>query len=270
MGIELEHVSAGYGSPGGTTDVLKDLTFAIEEGHTVCILGENGSGKSTLLRVLAGILDYRGSIRTDEKELSKMSRQKVSQKMAFMTQFSEVYFSYTVWETVMLGRYLKMKKFLGRPTEKDCARVQECLEMTGLSDIKDKALDTLSGGQLQRVFLARAFAQDTPYILLDEPTNHLDLKYQAQLAGYLREWVGKETTYPEGRTQKNTVIGVFHDINLALQIADELLIMKDGKILAYGEKGQILQSDVLRQAYDMDIAAYMREQLRIWDGVNER
>ncbi len=268
MGIQFKQVFAGYGSPRNQkqTDVLKNLTFGIQEGHTVCILGENGSGKSTLLRVLAGTLHYRGSIRLEDTELARMHRRELSGQIAFMSQFSNVYFSYSVWETVMLGRYLKLNRFLGRPTETDRKRVAECLEMTGLSGLKEATLGELSGGQLQRVFLARTFAQDTPYILLDEPTNHLDLKYQSQLAQYLKDWTGRERQYPDGTFHRNTLIGVFHDINLALQIADELIVMKDGEILACGNKSQILQADILQQAYGMDVSAYMRKQLEIWNG----
>lgn len=264
MGMELTGVLAGYGSPGDAEDVLKGISFGVGEGDTVCILGENGSGKSTLLRVLAGILGYRGSIRIDGAELADMNRRQLSEQVAFMTQFSSVYFSYTVWDTVMLGRYLKMDRFLGRPAEADRQRVLECLEMTGLAGLKDHTLDVLSGGQLQRVFLARTLAQDTPYILLDEPTNHLDLKYQSQLIQYLRGWAGQERSYPDGRVRKNTLVGVFHDINLAMQIADKLIVMKSGEIIACGSREQIMSQEVLRAAFEMDVAEYMKEQLGIW------
>lgn len=265
MAIELEGVFAGYGSPKKGNNVLKDLSFRMEEGHTICILGENGSGKSTLLRVLAGILSYSGSIRIDDTELAGMNRRSVSEQVAFMTQFSSVYFSYSVWDTVMLGRYLKMDRFLGTPSEKDKQRVLECLQMTGLEELKHCTLDTLSGGQLQRVFLARTLAQDTPYILLDEPTNHLDLKYQSQLIQYLQEWTGMEREYPDGRIRKNTLIGVFHDINLALQIADELIVMKSGELLAIGNQEQILSTDVLTCAFGIDVATYMKAQRKLWE-----
>jgi len=265
MGIRLQNVSAGYGKFPGKDDVLKGLELTITEGHTVCILGENGSGKSTLLRVLAGILEYRGSIQVDTVELRELDRKALSARVAFMTQFSSVYFSYTVWETVMLGRYLKEKGFLGRPTGQDRCRVEECLSMTGLSELKEVPIGELSGGQLQRVFLARTFAQDTPYLLLDEPTNHLDLKYQAQLTEHLLKWTGVEREYPDGSVKKNTLIGVFHDINLALRIADELIVMKDGEILSWGRKEQILQSNVLDQAYGIPVEEYMRKQLKLWE-----
>ena len=268
-GLQLNQVFAGYGTSRTRTDVLKDPSVGISEGHIVCILGENGSGKSTLLRVLAGTLPYRGSIRLGEDELSRMNRKQISNQIAFMTQFSTVYFSYSVWETVMLGRYLKMNRFLGTPSKTDRQRVAECLEETGLMELKNAALGELSGGQLQRVFLARTFAQDTPYLLLDEPTNHLDLKYQSQLARYLQNWAGAERQYADGSIHRSTLIGVFHDINLAMQIADELIVMKDGRILAWGSKSQILQTDALQQAYGMDVSAYMKKQLAIWNESGE-
>ncbi|MBO4291894.1 MAG: ABC transporter ATP-binding protein [Lachnospiraceae bacterium] len=265
MGICLKNVSAAYHSRDAKEMILKDLSFEITEGKVIGILGENGSGKSTLLRVLAGILTYSGNIEIDGVELSGIKRQELSQKISFMTQFSNVYFSYTVWETVMLGRYLNLKKnkFLAGPSKEDIRKVEECLKMTGIEKIRDAALDSLSGGQLQRVFLARTFAQDTAYILLDEPTNHLDLRYQAQLVKDLRGWVDEKR---EGAERRNTIISVFHDINLAMQTADEFLVLKEGHILAYAGKDELLHSDILKNAFGIDVRQYMGNQLKIWEG----
>lgn len=164
----------------------------------------------------------------------------------------------------MLGRYLQQNQLFGKPSHKDCERVEECLAMTGLLGQKDVLLGNLSGGQLQRVFLARTFAQDTPYILLDEPTNHLDLKYQKQLLTYLQKWIGQTKTDAKGNRRKNTLIGVFHDINLALQLGDQFVLMKEGRILFHGNRHDMMQTNVLNRVFDLDVSHYMREQLEYW------
>uniref|UniRef100_UPI0025D655E8 ATP-binding cassette domain-containing protein n=1 Tax=Butyrivibrio sp. TaxID=28121 RepID=UPI0025D655E8 len=121
-----------------------------------------------------------------------------------------------------------------------------------------------SGGQLQRVFLARCFAQETPIILLDEPTNHLDLKYQAELMEHLIEWSKGETVLPDGTKVDNTLIGVFHDISLAVEISSDMIFIKSGEILCQGTKDKVLTADVLENVYGMDVAGYMNRQRRIW------
>jgi len=126
----------------------------------------------------------------------------------------------------------------------------------GLSDVKDRQINTLSGGQLQRVFLAKALAQEPDLILLDEPTNHLDLKYQIELMEYLNQWTQKDG---------HTVIGVLHDINLAMHFADKILLLSDGKITKYGCTNNFVDGKLLEQAYHMDIKSYMQNSLKIWE-----
>lgn len=139
--------------------------------------------------------------------------------------------------------------------------------MTGLKDMENREIRRLSGGQLQRVYLARTLAQETPLILLDEPTNHLDLRYQAELMEYLLAWSKGSTVLPDGRVCKNTLIGVFHDIGLAAQVSEYMVFLKKGRILAAGPKADTLSSRILEETYEMDVASYMRSQKKIWDEI---
>lgn len=253
--LHLSNVSAGYGNE----DVIHKISFDLPLGENLCILGPNGCGKSTLLKSIAMLLDSTGTIEIDGRSVRSMKRAEIASRIAVMSQMSSVYFSFTVYETVMMGRYQHMKRglFLS-PSRKDREAVERCLETTGLADLKDRQIAELSGGQLQRVFLARTLVQEPEIILLDEPTNHLDLKHQTELVTYLKKWSQEE---------KRTVIGVLHDINLSLMLTDHLMFMKDGKIQGIGQAQTLLSRDFLKQVYNMDVVQYMLDSLSKWEQV---
>ena len=249
--LKVSHLSCGY------TDVpvVKDVSFQVGKGQRLCILGPNGCGKTTLLRGVAGILPAAGSVKVQGVDIKELSARQKSRRIALMSQLSTTYFAYTVYETVMLGRYAHQKRgiFTGE-TEKDHGIVQENLERVGMLKYKDRLITELSGGQLQRVFLARVFAQEPQVILLDEPTNHLDLKYQLELIEMLKEWVG------EG---ERCVVGVLHDINLALSFADDILLMEDG-VVATCENVKNIDLSILDSIYHMNVRQFMQDSLQRW------
>jgi len=248
--LTLNNVSAGYGG----VDVIKKISLQIE--NTISIVGPNGCGKTTLLKTIANILPSKGDILLNDKPFSRMKRREISMQIAMLSQQPAIYFSFSVFDTVMMGRYLHIKdRFLGMPTEKDREVVTRSLQAVNMLADKDKEITKLSGGQLQRVFLARALAQEPQIILLDEPTNHLDLKCQVELIDYLKKWA-KEN----GRI----VVGVLHDINLALELSENLIVMKGGEICANGPTTEILSSELLNDVYEMDVAEYMQKSFKRW------
>ncbi|MDR2356574.1 MAG: ABC transporter ATP-binding protein [Oscillospiraceae bacterium] len=253
--LKVENVSAGY---GGAT-VVRGVSFSLDKNESICIIGPNGCGKTTLLRAVAGLLPYSGSVELDGKPLRKMKLREIAKKIAMLSQISGIYFSYSVFETVMMGRYLHMRdSFFGAPSERDRELVFECLRAVDLTDAAGKEISALSGGQLQRVFFARALAQEPEVILLDEPTNHLDIKYQIELIEYLKEW---------SRAGGHRAVGVLHDINLAMRLSENMLIMKDGAVAAEGRAGEKIDSAMLRDVYGVDVVDFMRRSLRRWDGM---
>ena len=244
-------VSYGYG------DVVKNISFEIN--NNLSVIGPNGCGKTTLLKAVANILKYRGGIEIDGKPVNKMKNRELSSKVAMMSQTSGIYFSYSVFDTVMMGRYVHMRNgLLTMPSKEDKNAVLNCLSALNLLDEKDREITALSGGQLQRVFLARTIVQEPKIILLDEPTNHLDLKYQIELIEYLRGWSSQD-----GRM----VVGVLHDINLAIKLSDTLMIMKEGEIAAFGKTGEIIGRELLREVYGIDVAGYMQNTFKLWENL---
>lgn len=252
--LTLRDVRAGYGGQ----DVIRDISATVTDGEIVCILGPNGCGKTTLLRAIAGLLPSNGEILLDEMPVARLKRRQVAARVALLSQLSQVYFAYTVYDTVMLGRYLHQRGAFRSPSAADRAQVRACLDTVGMWDLRDRLIDTLSGGQLQRVFLARTLAQEPSLVLLDEPTNHLDLRYQVSLMEALRDWSSQP-----GRA----VVGVLHDLNLALSFADRLVLMHEGGIVAQGLPEEVLKPALLEQVFGMDVAAYMKRALARWEAI---
>jgi len=246
--LKLSNLSAGYNG----IKVIDNISFSVEKEQKLAIIGPNGCGKTTLLRAIAGILPFTGEILLDSQSTREINQRTLAKKIALLSQISGLYFSYSIYDTVMMGRYAHMNdKLFGIPKEVDHQKVKQSLKAVGLWEAKDREITELSGGQLQRVFLARTLAQDPKVLLLDEPTNHLDLKYQAELVEHLRK-------------QECIVIGVFHDINLALQLGGSLMIMKEGHIYAMNK----INADILKDVYEMDVTKYMKNTLKIWEGIN--
>lgn len=249
--LEINNVCCGYSGDY----IIKNISLKVDKGENLCIVGPNGCGKSTLLKAIANIIDYKGSIKIDNREVSSLSRKELATKVALMSQISEVYFPYTVYETVALGRYAHSSGIFSGLKKEDNIIILDSIEKVGLSDIKDKMISELSGGQLQRVFLARTFAQNPDIILLDEPTNHLDLKYQIELLNHLSKWV---------KTNNKTIIAVLHDLNLVQYFGNNVAMLDNGKIVSYGKPEIVLAGKKLKNVYDIDIKQFMEEVLEKW------
>lgn len=249
--LELENLCSGYDG----VDIVKDINVIINKGENLCIVGPNGCGKSTLLKSIANIIDYRGNVKIDNKEVKSLDRKELARKVGLMSQITQIYFPYTVYETVALGRYAYSDGIFSKLSSEDRDIVLDCIEKVRLYDYKDKMINELSGGQLQRVFLARTFAQNPDVILLDEPTNHLDLKHQIELLEHLIKWT---------KENNKIVVGVLHDLNLVQYFADNVLILNEGKVRAYGKPNQVLNEEILKDIYGLDIKKFMVDILNKW------
>ena len=248
MKILVKNMSAGY----GTSEVLHNIDLEITPGDKVFIGGANGSGKTTLLRVIAGLIPHKGEVLIDGTDVSSMRRKDVAKLISLMPQTNEVYFPYTVYETVLLGTYATSGNAFFGNNAAAAAYAAKCIEDCDLTDLKDRHLDELSGGQLQRVLLARTFAQKSPFLFLDEPGNNLDIKYRAELCDRLNSWAAGETG-----GIANSLVAVFHDLEQARRCCTRAVMLKEGRIVFDGDINDGMTPEMLMKIYDFDVASYI-------------
>lgn len=226
------------------TRILDDITITIPKGSFVSIIGPNGSGKSTLLKNIAKNLDpENGEIWLENFDLLKMPLEDLAKQMAVVPQTFQIEFPFTALETVLMGRTPFLKRFQTEG-EKDFALARWAMEITNTWHLKDRSVTEVSGGELQRIIVARALTQEPKIILLDEPTAHLDIQHQMELLELLQSL---------NKTTGLTVITVLHDLNLASQFSEEVIMMKKGKIFAQGQTSKVLNADNIRTVYEMEV-----------------
>ncbi|MEH7073207.1 adenosylcobinamide amidohydrolase [Neobacillus drentensis] len=239
--LNVQEVSGGYSSEA----VLKDISFNVEKGELFGILGPNGSGKTTLLKMISGILPiHQGEVLIDGKRLQDYKAKQLAQVIAVLSQHSTQTFSYTVKETISLGRYAHQRGLFQSWSIADEVVVQTVMKQIGVDRFQHKNIQELSGGEQQRVFLAQALAQEPEILLLDEPTNHLDLSYQKELLDFLKQWTSEKGL---------TVISIFHDLNLAGLYCDRLLLLENGRINIDHIPNEVLREERIRDVYQTDI-----------------
>ncbi|ADG14073.1 ABC transporter related protein [Methanocaldococcus infernus ME] len=220
--------------------VLDNVKFNVSKGELVSILGVNGAGKSTLLKCIAKILKpKKGTILLENLNLNNLDRKSLAKLLGYVPQKSDGTYL-TVFDTILLGR----KPFITwEPSKEDLKKTYEIIKLLNLEDYTLRYTNELSGGELQKVVIARALVQEPKVLLLDEPTNNLDLKNQIEILKLIRK-ITKE---------KNIVtIMVMHDINLALRYSDTLIFMKDGKIVDVRKKDSVTP-DIIREVYEIDV-----------------
>ena len=239
----------------GTKDILQDISFSVSEGDWLMIAGPNGAGKSTIVNAVSQGIHYNGRILWKGEDLKGIRPYLLSRKLGVLTQNHSVGYAFTVEEVVRLGRYAWSPNFFKGRAEEDESRVDRALSDTGLTELRAQNVLTLSGGELQRVFLAQLFAQDPELLILDEPTNHLDMVYQKQIFELLSEWLKRP-----GRA----IISVVHDLSFALACGTSALLMDQGRARGFGDVRQVLNDRNLREVYGMDVGAWMRGLLSEW------
>ncbi|MFE8698509.1 ABC transporter ATP-binding protein [Cytobacillus sp. FJAT-53684] len=246
--IEIKGLTKRFGKK----PVVEDVSITIEPGTITSFIGPNGAGKSTLLSMVSRLLDAdTGEVLLDRNDVKKWKSAEFAKRVSILKQANYLNVRLTVRELIAFGRYPYSK---GRLTAEDEKFVDQAIEYMNLTEMQDQFLDELSGGQKQRAFIAMVIAQDTDYILLDEPLNNLDMKHSVQIMKILRKLVDEL-----GRT----VVIVLHDINFASVYSDRIVALKDGKLVKNGPTNEIINSDALREIYDMDIPIQEQNGCRI-------
>ncbi|AGB01973.1 ABC transporter ATP-binding protein [Methanoregula formicica] len=236
--VNAENLAAGYNGK----EIVSSVTCSFAKGTFIGIIGPNGSGKTTLLRAISRVIPSSGILELDGRPVSGYTPAELGVALGFVPQDEDRPFAYTVMQVVLMSRYARVSRFASL-SPNDYARCYRALDRTGITHLKDRSIRALSGGEWQRVLIARALAQDTPVILLDEPTSHLDLAHQVGILTLVRDLARS------GRT----VVGVFHDLNLALQYCDRLLMIQGGHIVADGAPGDVLTPENVREVYGAEV-----------------
>ena len=220
--LHTKDLSIGYSNKQGENRVAKDLNISLKKGKLICLLGRNGIGKSTLLRTLSNTQNkLSGAIFIDDENLSDISSSKLSKKMSLVLTERIPESQLTVYDLIALGRQ-PYTNWLGKLSNKDLLYINKAIELVDIKDICDKKNYELSDGQLQKVMIARALAQDTDIIILDEPTAHLDLHHKIEVFKILQHLV---------QDTNKTIILSTHEVNIAIQLADELWLMTENNFI---------------------------------------
>ncbi|WP_195236828.1 ABC transporter ATP-binding protein [Romboutsia sp. 1001285H_161024_C4] len=235
MHIKTEGVKLSIGN----NDILKGIDINVENKEFVGIIGPNGSGKSTLLKcIYRNLKPSSGVIMLGDEDLSTIPIKESAKKLAVLSQHNYYDFDFKVYDIVLMGRS-PHKKIMERDSKEDFEIVDDALEKVGMIDFKERSFNTLSGGEQQRIILARALAQQTDCLVLDEPTNHLDIKHQLKLMSIVKGL-------------NIEVIAAIHDLNIALMYCDKIYVLKDGKIIAYGTPSEVMTKELIKEVYEVD------------------
>ena len=238
--LSLKNVSAGY----GRKLVVRGITMHVPEGEFVGLIGPNGSGKTTLLRVISGVLaPSEGEVLLRDAPLKTIGKRRLAQMMACLPQELAADLAFTVREIVLMGRAPHLSK-LGRETRKDFEVAENALALADVADIADRFMTELSGGERQRAFIAMCLAQEPQILLLDEPTSHLDVGHQLSLLDLVKRL---------NRRSGMTVVAVFHDLNLASEYCDRLLLLHQGRAEALGSPQEVLTAEIIRRVYQAKV-----------------
>ncbi len=234
--ITLKGVTFSYGS----CKILSDLNVAVDDSEVLSLVGPNGSGKTTLIKCIDRILKPQGSILLNGREIESMSQQEIARQLGYVPQSSSTPLATTVFDTVLMGRRPHIS---WRVSDSDLDKVAEVLELLHLEDLAMRDFGQLSGGQKQKVLIARALAQEPSVLLLDEPTSNLDMKHQLEVMEIIRDLVLEK---------KISAVMAIHDLNLAARFTDKLVMLKGGQVYAAGEPNLLLSEANICDVYGIE------------------
>jgi iron complex transport system ATP-binding protein len=238
--LEVREISVRYGE----REVLSDVSFDLRGGETIVLLGANGAGKTTLIRVLNGTVQPAGGeMRLEGKQLASLSRREIAANIAVVAQENETRFPVTVLEFILSGRFVHGNAF-GWESGADLDFAKNALRECDLEDYPSRLMNHLSGGERQRVVLARAIATNARILLLDEPTANLDLAHQAMMFRLVRK---------RCREHNSAAVVITHDLNLASEFADRVIMLRDGRIVAKGTPAQVLTAENIENVFAVKV-----------------
>lgn len=237
--LRIENLSVSYNS----RQILHDISLTVQSGEMLALIGPNGAGKSTLIRAASGVIPFSGQVRTNGDTFHALTPIQRSRYIAVVPQAILLPPAFTVWETVLMGRTPHLG-FLGQTSRADEELARRALERVHAENLSDRRVGELSGGESQRVLLARALCQSTPILLLDEPTAHLDMQYQVSLLELVQKLV---------REDNLAVLVALHDLNLAARYADRVALMVAGRITALGSPREVLTPELISHAYCLPV-----------------
>jgi len=239
--LEINDIKFGYGD----SLVLKGVSFNVEKGEFLSIIGPNGSGKSTLLKTLNHLyIAKSGSIFIEGKDIDSLKKKDMAMKVALVPQDTSMDYDFTVEEVVLMGRHPYKGRFQ-KEDEEDYKIVYEAMEVTNTLTLKDRLITEISGGERQRVFIAKALAQNPSIILLDEPTSHLDINHQMDILNLLKNL---------NEVKGTTIVLVIHDINLAARYSHKIILLNKGKIIGDGGPSDVITMENIEQSYNLKVA----------------
>lgn len=233
--IEIKNLTFSYHDK----NVLKNISLRVDNGEILGILGPNGSGKTTLINILNGYLRKdSGEIIIKNKRIEEYSRKELARIMGVVPQDTVPAFDFTVYDIVAMGRYPHLG-IMDPISDRDKMLILEALKKTGLYDLRDKSIREISGGEKQRVFIARAIAQYPEIILLDEPTSNLDIRYQIEILEIIEKM----------RSEGKTILMSMHDVNLAIRYCTKLALISQGRIYSMGNPDDVINEESIEKVY---------------------
>ena len=234
--LSIQKICAGYGDK----IVLNDVNMDIEAGDFVGLIGPNGSGKTTLLRVISKVLKpFKGRVLLNEEDIETVSRSVLARSMAFLTQEISLNLPFTVRQMTLMGRFPYLSQY-GKESDEDIAIAEDAMKLADVLHLADRFITEVSGGERQRALIAMCLAQQPDILLLDEPTNHLDIGHQLAVLDLIRKL---------NRQTNMTVVAVFHDLNIASEYCDKIMVLDKGQVVEFGTPKEVLTSEMILKVY---------------------
>ncbi len=236
--------------------ILNDINFHLNSNEWLMVVGPNGAGKSSLINAIMGVYKYNGNVLLNNKNIREYNAKSLAKNIAVLSQINKSDFDFTVNEVVSLGRYAHKKSPFDSYSIEDDNIIDEALRFTDILNFKNRRLSSLSGGEVQRVFLAQVFAQKADILILDEPTNHLDLANMISIYDILKKWL---------LVKPRAIISVVHDISIAKLYGSHALLLNKGIQYSYGEINDVLSETNTSNVYGTNIKEWYKKLANVWD-----